>query len=559
MKDAPRLLALDTEDDSNSTVGIINFYDGETHTTFTAEDWGSPEEAQRAAWNWLCGFGPAVLWCCNLEYDLLNLCGVWVGKMWTMQYVTAGLMKATWRRSEGITAYDTLRHWPMSVEQMGRYLGLPKLAKNFTSVRYCRRDTEIVWRFVSQMLQRYEADDLKLRATLPSMALQLFKAKFHADLPMVEDYRREFYRGGYYGGRVEVYRFNPIIGPVHHYDVNSLFPKQMRDQVFPDLDSWKETRAADLSREGMADVTVVVPFTRYPPLPMRHDGELVYPTGRLRGTWAYPELRSAVSDGAKIVEVHRALEHTAMKESPFRSFVEHCYTARLAAKHELDRVYWKLMMNSLYGKFGQKAGMSMIFKDHLIERSKPAAHANVMWSAYVTSHARVHLLNELRKCSHVYYTDTDSLFTPDIMPTGKALGELKHEGTYRLIEFLGNKLYMVLEPPTKREYVPTRGFVCPTCHLDGREGICQHAKAKGVPRDAAPDFLHTGRAIFRKPARYRESRRSWGATPNTWYDVEKTRDEMYTKRKILSNGHTEPWEWEEYKVARGKARYGEES
>jgi hypothetical protein len=247
-----------------------------------------------------------------------------------------------------------------------------------------------------------------------------------------------------------------------------------------------------------------------------------------------------------------------MTASPFKEFVEHCYTQRLQATHELDRVYWKLMMNSLYGKFGQKEGMSMIYKDLLIRRSKPAAHANVLWAAYVTSHARVHLLRELRRCSHVYYTDTDSLFTPDTLPTGKGLGELKQEGVYRLIEFLGNKLYLVMEPAMERAYQEGRGWVCPTCHLDGKEGICRHAKAKGVPREAASDFLHTGRAIFRRPARYREARKSWGANANTWYDIEKIRDEMYTKRKILTNGHTEPWEWKEYQTYRDRVRHGEE-
>ena len=547
------LLALDTEDDSNSTVGIINFFDGTTHTTFEGED------CQLRAWNWLCVQGPVMVWACNLEYDLINLCGVWVGKMVTLQYVSAGLMKGSWRRSPGVTFYDTLRHWPMSVEQMGRYIGLPKFAKDFTSVKYCRRDTEIVWRFVAHMLQRYEADDLKLKSTLPSMALQLFKAKFCPILPTVEEFRRQFYRQGYYGGRVEVYRFKPVLGPVHHYDVNSLFPTQMRDAVFPDVDRWTETTTMDLGHEGMAEVTIRVPFTRYPPLPMRYDGELVYPTGMLRGAWAYPELRAAEQEGCRIQSVHRAIEHRALAASPFKGFVEYCYGQRLQATHELDRVYWKLMMNSLYGKFGQKEGMSMIFRDLLIEQSKPATHANVIWAAYVTSHARVHLLNALRSVSTVYYTDTDSLFTPDIMPTGKALGELKHEGTYRLIEFLGNKLYMVLEPAMERAFVGDRGFVCPTCHLDGPKGLCRHAKAKGVPRSAASDFLRTGRAIFRRPARYREARKSWGAQANTWYDVEKVRDELYTKRRILSNGHTEPWEWAAYQVFRQTVRHGDES
>ena len=42
-----KVLALDTEDDSNGAVGIINFFDGRRHTTLTGE------ECRPQAWNWL--------------------------------------------------------------------------------------------------------------------------------------------------------------------------------------------------------------------------------------------------------------------------------------------------------------------------------------------------------------------------------------------------------------------------------------------------------------------------------------------------------------------------
>lgn len=44
-------LALDTEDDSNGEVQIINFYDGHRHETFTRVQHG--EKMRERAWNWL--------------------------------------------------------------------------------------------------------------------------------------------------------------------------------------------------------------------------------------------------------------------------------------------------------------------------------------------------------------------------------------------------------------------------------------------------------------------------------------------------------------------------
>ena len=304
--------------------------------------------------------------------------------------------------------------------------------------------------------------------------------------------------------------------------MNSLFPTVMATGSYPDVGRpERETTTPDWAWEGMADVTVEVPLTRYPGLPVRTGEELVYPWGRFQGVWPYPELRRLLADGGRIVTVHRAVEYPPLDGSPFAAYIRFCYGKRQSAKaagNQLDDVFWKLMMNSLYGKFGQREGMAVIYQDReMTLQSKAASQANVIWAAYITAWARLRLLRELRACSEVYYTDTDSLFTPDQRPTGTGLGALKHEGTYAKVEFYGNKVYIV----------------------DG------HAKAKGVPVEVAPDFIRLGRCVYRKPARYRESRKSF-AQANVWYDVEKIRDDAYTKRVVRPDGRTEPWEYGAY-------------
>jgi hypothetical protein len=268
------------------------------------------------------------------------------------------------------------------------------------------------------------------------------------------------------------------------------------------------------------------------------DGELVYPYGLLHGVWAYPEIRQALTDGARIHQVHEAVQCRRARRTPFASYIDECYKKRLAApKGSLDDVYWKLMMNSLYGKFGQNDGLEVITNDLLRTLNTSAGHANVIWSAYVTSLARIELLRHLRAASECYYTDTDSLFTPKILPTGPKLGELKEEGVYEMVEFVGNKMY--------------------TFTANGPHGSCRkkgphnHVKAKGIPSEtsrqpeAARDFLRTGRCIFRRPIRIKEARHR-DATLNKWEYVEKIRGDAYTKRRILPNGRTEAWEWNRY-------------
>lgn len=514
------MLALDTEDDSNGTVSIINFFDGREHTTFQGKD---VDKFRKEAWNFLGAIGREHVWACNVEYDLINLFGAaWLGKLCTLCYVSAGLLRASFNPLKdhrvGITFFDTLRHWQISVEGMGEMIDRPKLAQDFQSVEYCRRDTEIVWFFVDEMLKRYEALGLKTKATLPAMALQLFQQFTTVPKYPLPEFILDWLRKSYYGGRVELYRVGPIKGITYHYDFNSLFPSVMRAEQYPDVSkNWRITDEPDFSKEGAAEVTIDVPYTDIPTLPYRADEEVVFPYGTLHGCWTYPEIRQALQDGAIIRTTWQALEFDYTSR-PFRTFIDFCYQERLKASTPLDKGFWKLMMNSLYGKFGQKDGLFMIFEDREIDFATRASHANVIWSAYVTAYARLRQLCALRGCSEVYYTDTDSLFTPDEFQTTSGLGDLKLEGTHKLVEFHGSKMYV----------------------LDGK------AKAKGVKQTVADDFIRTGRAVFRRPARFRESRRSF-LVANVWYEVEKKLEATYTKRRILpDSSHTVPWTLKAY-------------
>ncbi len=523
------ILALDTEDDSKGRVTICNFFDGVSHYTFTGR------RLRERAWDFLSEKAPAHVWACNVEYDLINLFGPWLGKFCTMQYVSAGLLRATLRtrnvsysgayqhrpgKAANITFYDTLRHWPASVAQMGERLGIPKHEQDFRSVAYCQRDTEIVFRYVEEMLKRYAALGLDIKATLPSMALQFFKQFWPAPFVALPASMKPWLRDGYHGGRVEVYRFGEIIGHTHHYDINSLYPSVMQDYPYPDTLSRRWTYHPDFSQEGMAHVTVRLPAWEHPPLPVVYEGEIVYPYGRLTGTWTYPEIRQVLLDGGTLERVHFALE-CSRTVRPFPKYVQFCYKKKETADNPIDRAFWKLMLNALYGKFGQKPGLTMIYQDRQFTLETDAPHANVIWAAYVTAYARLRLLRYLRACSRVYYTDTDSLFTPDVLPTGDALGDLRHVGTYRRVDFVGNKIYT----------------------LDGT------AKAKGVPVAHAAEFVKTGRAVYRKPARFRESRRTF-ARANVWYIVEKHLRKTYSKRIMYSDGSTAPWEISQYLLQR---------
>lgn len=515
------MLCVDTEDDSCGNVSIINFFDGNKHTTFTGDN------CRYKAWGFLYGLKRETIWGVNIPYDLNNVFGPWLKQLMTLQYVRSQFMRGT-MKGASVTFFDTLRHWAASVEEMGKVIGVPKLSMPHSGctcddcVEYCRRDTEIPWRFVSEMLSRYESLGLfTIRSTLPSMALQLFKQFYTKEFIEVDSYILRLMRKAYYGGRVEVYRTGEITGRINHYDVNSLFPSVMRENVFPDTDSLYLTEKPDFNREGIFEGMVYIPYNNFPSLPVR-DEELIFPIGQVYGSWPYPEMRRLIEDGGRVVSCRQAVEFEETEE-PFKNYVEFCYRKRKEASNKLDDTFWKLMLNSLYGKFGQGADLEVIHNGEAKTINAKAKHANVVWSAYVTSYARLRLLDYLRSCESCFYTDTDSLFTFDDLPVSEELGALKLEGVYKYTWFKGNKLYCVESD-------------------DGKS----YTKAKGVPRKSAEEFFRTGRATFQRPLKLKEAWKR-GMQPNLWMEHEKELHKEYTKRKINGDGSTSPWQILEYR------------
>jgi hypothetical protein len=261
------------------------------------------------------------------------------------------------------------------------------------------------------------------------------------------------------------------------------------------------------------------------------------------GAYCYPEIRKALEDGGKINRVHWAIEYSESCD-PFSEYVDTCYQKRLDATDQLTGTFWKFMMNSLYGKYAAKDELLTIKKDREYVITSASSNSNVIWSAYVTSYARLILLDYLRQAKEVYYCDTDSVFTPNQMPTSKELGALKLEGVYKRCEFFGNKVY-VCDYSYKARGVPVKCRKWDTCE----KHTCKDGKSKQCEdlNSPAKDFIHTGRCIFRRPARLRESRRSF-AIANVWYDAERNFKAKYTKRKILTNGKTLPLTLSNYSV-----------
>ena len=520
------ILALDSEDDSAGTVTLIVLTDGVTDRVF------KNSEAVR---DFLSdySFGSARIWAHNLEYDL---CNVYRGVYGMLNWRFYGSRLIDARLYGTRTKFGDLTNLVgrVPLAEVGKVIGQKKLSFDPRSVDYCVRDARIVHGAVSALREYVRSLGGDLRNTIASTALFLWASRY-ADLPLpvLTQNVRGLFRKAYYGGRVEVFRYGKVRGRLTYLDVNSLFPACMTGS-YPGLWSLRVD-----GRHGVVKARVTVPPMEYPPLPHRGpDGRIVYPVGTWSGFWCSNELDYARTLGVKVRVLGSVGSDSLV--TPFRDYVEELYGRRKRSKNETERKVLKLLMNSLYGKFGTAGGVAREIRSldklgevsyapldstsGMIDVAAPSPpYANVLWSAWTTAAARVVLHKALVKANksgaEVLYCDTDSIIFdgPNPFPVSRELGAWKVEKKCSEFEAKGPKYYYFKAENRKRgEY-----------------------RVKGVPRKKAGELFRRKVTTFERPYRLRESIRLGDCgLVNIWREMEKKDRKPKPRRCVLPGGRT---------------------
>jgi len=502
---------------------------------------------------------PEFLWVAhNAMYDV----GVLIRYMkeWEIHEHRSRLVKAVYRRSKKATVIiDSSWFFPMKLEKVGQAIGLDKLDIGLPEsggkvdwdrllaevgidrvAEYCIRDAQIVQKAMSLFQDEINALGGQLRFTLASTAFDLFRRAFlDRTYRIPERYINRLCREAYYGGRVENL-VEGLVRGVNIYDVNSMYPFVMLKYALPDPDTligpiYNGSMENILRYEGVSRVRVRVPKQNIPPLPYRHEGKTIYPYGRLTGTWTHLELREAIRDGAVVEKIEwQIIARDTCR--PFAKYVETLYERRLQYKRNRDprELVIKIMLNSLYGKFGENPDENnyRIFR-HLdsyphdaeipegaepleIEGEEwvgaPSPRYGVrpnyitIWAAYITAAARVELRRRARMTKQVFYMDTDSLVTSDELPTGDGLGELKLEYCNVDIEIAAPKLYIAT-----------------------KDGVVVKSASRGIPKELIVTYIRERQVTFWRPLKIREAFRR-NLLPSQWQQVTKRYRESFPKR-----------------------------
>ncbi len=381
----------------------------------------------------------------------------------------------------------------VSLRSLGESLGYSKLLVDFDNVNdkdlmvYCKRDVDIM-RVAWNVWERYVKDnDLgNFKLTVGSQSFSAFRHRFmtekiliHTDVKVIE-----LERLSYHGGRVECFYIGDYNSTkVYNLDINSMYPYIMSTTKLPNqLLKYYDNCPIEIFnryRKSHAYIAEALLEISSPILPVIQKGRLVFPIGTVQGVFSKPELEYAASLGYL-----RSVKAVAFYSEKilFKEFVDFFYKSRQQFKQSGNDQFAyisKILMNSLYGKFGQKIteyekwGINKSVSDHagvtydttlgrsikyrcidgIIEYETSEHEANdsfVAIASTITSAARVYLAKIIQSAGweNVLYCDTDSVFVnfkgytrlkSIIDPT--TLGRLKVEGVSDSVSIFGNKRY----------------------------------------------------------------------------------------------------------------------
>jgi len=418
-------------------------------------------------------------------------------------------------KSGSIVFVDSLNWFRESIAETGRRIGLPKLSVDFESVSqealktYCRRDVEIEYLNFKQFIDFLESRAIsRLCYTIASTAMAAYLFGHYKTKIWIHNNAEAIAleRASYKGGRCECFYIGDLKNENYYVlDVNSLYPFVMSHNLYPVKyrrisQTTSKTGLANLLKDSSV-VAEVLLNTDEPVYAVKRD-KLIFPIGKFWGVLTTPELKYAL-EHKHIIEVGRYAVYE--QGDIFSSYVTAFYKLRMIYKADGVKQYeqfCKYLMNSLYGKFGQKAenwekvGKCPNEPDRIEDcyDSVTNRHYQIRYllgeifeltgydesfnsfpaiASHVTAYARMYLYSLMKQAGkgNYFYCDTDSLLVNEAglcrlqnKIHGRRLGLLKLENTTNQVSIRGLKDYTVGEKNVTKGLRKNAVKISPDCY-----------------------------------------------------------------------------------------------
>ena len=402
---------------------------------------------------------------------------------------TGSIYAITLRYSQKVTIEFKCSYklFPKSIKEIGTLVGIDKLdethdyneIKNYRTleevpeeeINYITNDVRIMVELI-KYLQEKGVKGLTMSTSAYKNWLKdkysLCKNQMKKDTnEEIVEIVRKSYRGGItkvnqkYAGL----EFNDVIS----FDVNSLYPSVMYENPMPVGDG-KIYKSVEEGRKDNRHLFIVVAFVQYATVRTGQHAFIGNTSGfsysrkysyddvlenKMLYLWLDEfELFKLVYDAQ-----YEILKVVGWKKANyvFKDYIDRWYKVKENARNDVERSLAKLMLNSLYGKFGMNdsrttklpvaVGDTIIY--HIMENNTTYYYKEV--ASYITSKARCKLASFMNRCGDNFlYCDTDSvyyigheipkLFKDVVDP--KKLGYWKYEGHYTRFKALKAKCYL---------------------------------------------------------------------------------------------------------------------
>jgi hypothetical protein len=272
-----------------------------------------------------------------------------------------------------INIISSTNFFQFSLKKLGEFFNLPKLEFDYSSkakqnkeqeIEYCQRDVEILQKSILTFISFLQKENLGgLSFTVAGQAMRAFRKKFMdtTSKPIYIHNKKEsiiLERQGYNGGRNEAWTLGKIKHNLYIVDVNAMYSFVMKSQKYPTkLISYRYRNTIQMLENFLEEnYLIIVRLTLKTNIPVypKNESKLLFPVGVFETTLSTPELKFALHH-KHILKVHEVAIYEG--NDIFTSYIDYFYKKRLEAKASKDAVndlLYKLFMNSLYGKFGQK-------------------------------------------------------------------------------------------------------------------------------------------------------------------------------------------------------------
>ncbi|ABP73395.1 hypothetical protein [Acidianus bottle-shaped virus] len=299
---------------------------------------------------------------------------------------------------------------------------------------------------------------IKVKSTLPRTAITYIISQVQSEFVKglrsyteIELTLKRLYKGGLFDSN-ELGKFKKV----YKYDVNSMYPFMM--SWLPELELVETQKGFEVNEEPLLKGTQFNEDAKYVyiyKITLKQDRKYVASkaNGMLlrmmynRGSFFDFELadeKHELIPDIKIVGQYYTMKFKITKHRIFKDVIYNLYNKRLQLKKEknpLEKVY-KLILNSSYGKFGERIGFNAKFQ-------------NVIYASMITALGRTFIQNvDPNAISYL----TDSVISKAPIKSelvGDQLGQLKQEGVGEAI-VIGNGQYILNDPQEKM--IKLRGF-----------------------------------------------------------------------------------------------------